>query len=168
MSNFALVLAAASGVLLAVSLCEGCPFPFDTIGSQCLLFDTLEFGSYYDMRLYCTRVAEGARLAKVPTANQLAEIIKYINKYGLDRYNYWIDASDEDLEGYWRWGDGTSVPMGAPYWRYDCDEALTMRPLTDKQQNCAILDKESNYLFADTSCLGDVGEIKYCPVCEIA
>ncbi|XP_068202452.1 uncharacterized protein [Palaemon carinicauda] len=144
-----------------------CPFPFNEIGSQCLLFDTGESGSYYDMRLYCSRAGEGGRLAHIPSASQLAEIIKFINDYGLDHANYWIDASDEDYEGHWRWSDGFYVPMGAPFWRYDCDAALTLRPASDTNRNCAILDNEAHYLMADTSCLGDIGELKYSPICEI-
>ncbi|XP_068202450.1 uncharacterized protein [Palaemon carinicauda] len=167
MAYTSLILAAVCGLFLGPSICNGCPFPFETIGSQCLLFDTLECGSYYDMRLYCSRQAEGARLARIPSASQLAEIIAFIGKYGLGHSNYWIDASDDDYEGYWKWTDGSNVPMGAPFWRYDCDDALTMRPTHDTNRNCAVLEHESNYLMADTSCLGDIGELKYCPICEI-
>ncbi|XP_064109469.1 uncharacterized protein LOC135217480 [Macrobrachium nipponense] len=161
MGKLTLILAACA-IVLAPAVVQGCPFPFEVIGNQCLLFDTLESGSYYDMRLYCSRQAEGATLAKILTASQLAELINYILKYGLDHSSYWIDASDDDAEGYWRWTDGGSVPMGAPYWRYDCDEALTLRPLNDKTLNCAVLDLESHFLIADVSCLGN-----YNPICEV-
>ncbi|XP_066955403.1 type-2 ice-structuring protein-like [Macrobrachium rosenbergii] len=161
MGKLTLVLAACA-VILAPSVALDCPFPFEMIGTQCLLFDTLESGSYYDMRLYCTRQEAGATLAKIPSATQLSEIIAYILKYGLDHSSYWIDASDDDVESYWRWSDGTSVPMGAPLWRYDCDEALTLRPAYDTTRNCAILDQESHYLIADTSCL-DTNN----PICEV-
>ncbi|XP_068202446.1 uncharacterized protein [Palaemon carinicauda] len=145
---------------------QGCDYPFEAIGTQCLLVDPLEHGSFYDMRLKCKTM--GAKLVKIPHASQLAEIIDYIKENGLDHNHYWIDATDDNHESHFTWSDGSNVPAGAPFWRYDCDGAFTLRPRIDGKSNCAILDSEFYFLLSDVSCLGDVGEIKYSPICEQA
>ncbi|XP_066955399.1 uncharacterized protein [Macrobrachium rosenbergii] len=146
---------------------QGCVHPFVSIGSQCLMVDPLIDGTFFDMRLHCTSI--GAKLVKIPDASQLAEIINYINENGLIYNNYWIDATDEDHETHFTWGDGSNVPEGAPFWRYDCDQSsppFTLRPRVDGNSNCAILDSQYYFLLSDTSCLADVGEIPYSPICE--
>ncbi|XP_066955400.1 uncharacterized protein [Macrobrachium rosenbergii] len=157
---------AIGALALIPIMAQGCILPFEKIGTQCLLVDALTKGSFYDMRLHCSLQGEGGKLAKIPDANQLAEIIDHIKSNHLDHSNYWVDAEDGDTEGTWRWSDGTLVPEGSPFWRYDCDSAFTERPTINTNYNCAMLDLESHYRMADTSCLGDVGEIPYSPICE--
>ncbi|XP_066955398.1 uncharacterized protein [Macrobrachium rosenbergii] len=153
--------------ILAVNT-QGCTLPFESIGTQCLYIDSLEQGSFYDMRLFCAKQGTGGRLVRIPDATQLGAIISYILEQGLDRTHYWIDATDEDHEGTFTWGDGSIVPEGAPFWKYDCDGSFTLRPHVDSNSNCAILDSEYHFLLSDTSCLGDVGEVPYSPICEPA
>ncbi|XP_064109519.1 uncharacterized protein LOC135217498 [Macrobrachium nipponense] len=162
-----ILLLAICGLLFSIPAnAQACTMPFEPIGTQCLYVDSLEHGSFYDMRLYCAKQGTGGKLVKIPDASQLEAIITYILDKGLDHYHYWIDATDEDHEGVFTWGDGTLVPEGAPFWKYDCDGAFTLRPHIDGNSNCAILDSEYYFLLSDTSCLGDVGEIQYSPICE--
>ncbi|XP_068202448.1 uncharacterized protein [Palaemon carinicauda] len=157
----------AFGLLsLLPAIAQGCIMPYERIGTQCLFIDSLTHGSFFDMRLHCNIQGEGGKLAHIPDANQHTEIINYIKKNGLDRYNYWVDATDSDVEGTWKWGDGSLVPRGSPFWRYECDGHFTERPNVDSNSNCAILDLESHFRMADTSCLGDIGEVPYSPICE--
>ncbi|KAK7073773.1 hypothetical protein SK128_010827 [Halocaridina rubra] len=118
------------------------------------------------MRLFCTLQAVNADLVKTDSATLLSDIVDYIHKYGLDHSNYWIGASDEDFEGSWQWIDGTPVKLGAPTWRYDCDENLTQRPLIDPSANCAVLDNSAHYHIADYPCLGVSGGLDFSPICE--
>ncbi|XP_068202440.1 uncharacterized protein [Palaemon carinicauda] len=166
MERLTLLSAVICGLCILPAITEGCMLPFEPIGTQCLYVDPLEKGSFFDMRLYCAKQGAGGKLVKIPDATQLAEIIAYIKDSGLDHAHYWIDATDVDHEGLFTWGDGSPVPTGAPFWRYDCDGAYTLRPHTDTNSNCAILDSEYHYLMSDISCMADVGEIPFSPICE--
>ncbi|XP_068201898.1 uncharacterized protein [Palaemon carinicauda] len=155
-------------VLLSSTQAIDCDLPFEDIGGRCLFVDSLISGSWYTMRHFCRRLGPfGGRLVKIDDADLLADIIRYIHYFGLNRCHYWIDASDEDGEGNWLQDDGTSVPMGPPFWGYDC-ASFVHRPRSDPSLNCGILDHDRHYLMTDTSCQGDVGELPYSPICEAA
>ncbi|XP_068202443.1 snaclec crotocetin-like isoform X2 [Palaemon carinicauda] len=149
-----------------------CYLPFEEIGGRCLYVDPLETGSWYDMRLFCSRLGEGAHLVFLNDANILRDVIDYIKKLGLDHSHYWVGASDEDHEGLWQWYDGTIVHMGAPYWKYDCitdnstPSAFPLRPQVDPVRNCAGLDSNYHFLMADFPCQGDGGLVPFSPICE--
>ncbi|XP_068202441.1 uncharacterized protein [Palaemon carinicauda] len=149
-----------------------CYLPFEEIGGRCMYVDPLVTGSWYDMRLFCSRLGEGSHLAFLNDANILRDVIDHIKELGLDHSHYWVGASDEDHEGLWQWYDGTSVHMGAPYWKYDCitdnstPSAFPLRPQVDPVRNCAGLDSNYHFLMADFPCQGDGGLVPFSPICE--
>ncbi|XP_068202449.1 uncharacterized protein [Palaemon carinicauda] len=156
----------SASVFSLAAFIEECTLPFEQIGNQCLFVDPLECGNFYDMRLHCAVRGMDASLVKIRDASQLEAVVRYIKEKGLNHANYWIAATDEDEEGHWVWSPkGTEVPMSPILWRHDCDANHSRRPLMDPEKNCAVLDMESNYYFADVSCLGE-GEGKICPICE--
>ncbi|XP_066954477.1 C-type lectin domain family 17, member A-like isoform X2 [Macrobrachium rosenbergii] len=158
------VILLAASVFSLACFAQGCVFPYDAIGTQCLYVDPLEEGAWYDMRLYCTKL--NGHLAKIPDASQHQAIVSYIREEGLDHASYWTGANDDDYEGQWKWSDGTDVPLSSTFWRYDCDADRSRRPKVDPDRNCAVLDMEANFYFADVDCTGaEAG--KFCPICEM-
>ncbi|XP_064109505.1 C-type lectin domain family 17, member A-like isoform X2 [Macrobrachium nipponense] len=144
-----------------------CYLPFEDIGGRCLYVDPLESGSYYEMRLFCSRLGQGSQLAILDDADTLKAVIDYIKIQGLDHSHYWVGASDEEHENIWEWADGSSVRMGAPFWKYDCNSSgFPLRPQVDYDRNCAALDSNYHFLMADFPCLGDKGLVPFAPICQ--
>ncbi|XP_068201715.1 C-type lectin-like [Palaemon carinicauda] len=160
---------AASAALLLIRPAEAlaCELPYEDIGGRCLFVDPLVSDTWYNMRLFCRTLGAGGQLVKIDSANLLADIIDYINRYHFDEANYWIGATDEEIENHFQWLDGSSVPLGPPFWRYECDQYMTQRPLVDSTRNCVALDRETHYLLSDFPCMGD-GMTKFSPICEAA
>ncbi|XP_064109071.1 C-type lectin BML-2-like [Macrobrachium nipponense] len=163
----ALAAAIATATCLLVRPAEAivCELPYEDIGGKCLFVDPLVSDTWYNMRLFCRTLGAGGELVKIDSANLLADIIAYIKRYHFDSANYWIGANDEDFEQKFKWQDGTAVPTGSPFWRYECDQSLSQRPLLDTTRNCAALDMDAHFLLSDFPCLGD-DEVKFSPICE--
>ncbi|XP_068244711.1 hepatic lectin-like [Palaemon carinicauda] len=145
---------------------EDCGFPFQLVEGLCILIYPRERGNWFEMRLFCAEQSTGGNLVKITTPSQLVAIQEAIHQSGHNETHYWISATDEAQEGVWQYTDGTDVPMGPFFWRYECSEGYPLRPSHDPNANCAALDQETHYHMADFSCQGDVGSIPFSPICQ--
>lgn len=44
-------------------------------------------------------------------------VLRYCLFVGLSEERFWIDGTDEDVEGDWRTSSGEALPMGTPFWK---------------------------------------------------
>ncbi|XP_064115907.1 perlucin-like protein [Macrobrachium nipponense] len=145
---------------------QDCQFPYQLVEDLCILIYPRERGSWFEMRLFCAEQSMGGNLVKITTPSQLSALQEAIQESGKNETHYWIAATDEGQEGLWRYTDGTDVPMGPFFWRYECSEGYPLRPLHDSNANCAALDQETHYHLADFNCQGNVGSIPFSPICQ--
>ncbi|XP_068202497.1 C-type lectin domain family 6 member A-like isoform X4 [Palaemon carinicauda] len=145
-----------SSEILRESKAYVCPDPFELIGGQCLIVDNFTKGTYQGMKQFC-EMFQG-RVVKIDNADTLRAITDHIYDNKLTTVSFWIGATDEAAEGTWQWDDETHVPMGTPFWaNFGCSN--NQAPDGDKQENCAVLDKDLHFYFNDVHCDSDAGVI---------
>lgn len=133
-----------------------CPSPFELIGDQCLYFDVITDGHHDECRQVCQSLK--GELVAIKTATQMKNIIDELYAKGFDK-SFWIDGSDEEEEGNWRFSTGENVPMATPFWL--ASETLHMPDNARGSENCAHLHPQYLYLINDVSC-----DNTYSAICE--
>ncbi|KAK8754118.1 hypothetical protein OTU49_011886 [Cherax quadricarinatus] len=146
---------APSSETTEVSVTTGsCTLPYVKVGSRCLLFFVSESGPWSDMEFLCQ--SAGGHLAIVDDANLLGDIVDFIAANDLSPTLYWLGATDEAVEGNWKWVDGSSVKLGTPFWL-----PCTHEPNGGTLQNCLAITVSSSYYFTDDTCTKSMT-----PICE--
>merc|ERR1712198_329119 len=120
-----------------------CDADYYDVYGHCVKIIT-EAGTWYEMKNICHNF--GGQMVKVDDANFMYYLIEFLHEEGLDGYDYWIGASDEDHEGTFKWPDGTTVKMGSPYWGDNCD-GYGQEPDGGTSQNCVFMGHSSHQHF---------------------
>ncbi|XP_042883111.1 perlucin-like protein [Penaeus japonicus] len=144
-------------LFLTVAVCcasgatAACSPPFQAVGLKCLLVNNLAFGSWFDMKHYCSLLSSD--LVQLDVATDFAALVEFIAEEGLTKAYYWIGASDEGKEGEWKWtASSNAVQMGAPFWAPTGSGCSAQEPKGGAQQNCAALNPNKHYYFDDLPC----------------
>ncbi|KAG7160307.1 putative C-type lectin-like 34 [Homarus americanus] len=66
--------------------------------------------------------------------------------------DYWLGATDEEVEGSWKWLDGSAVTMGMPLW-HNCSHS---DPDGGSSQNSLLIDESYSYYFIDNDCSAEL------------
>ncbi|KAG0714523.1 C-type lectin domain family 4 member D [Chionoecetes opilio] len=138
-----------------------CQPPFVAVGGRCLHVEHTISGTWHAMRKFCQDL--GGDLINLADLNFYGDVILYINSLNLPKkIHYWIGATDEEVEGFWQWTDGTAVRMGTPFWANFGDSNSQM-PDGGTDQNCAMLDANMHYYFNDFNC----PNVNERPLCQL-
>ncbi|XP_011491347.2 C-type lectin domain family 4 member E-like [Oryzias latipes] len=113
----------------------GCPEKWIRFGSSCYFFS--EGSKSWDKaREFCR--ARGADLVVINTKEENAFISK------LKKQQFWIGLSDRDLEGTWKWVDGS--PLTLQFWASNQPDDY------DAEEDCGEINFEHPGLWNDTPC----------------
>ncbi|XP_037788720.1 C-type lectin domain family 10 member A-like [Penaeus monodon] len=136
-----------------------CDPPFHEVGAskKCLLVNNLTVGSWHDMQHYCSLLS--AKLVKLDSAEDFADLVQYIRNEGLTKAFYWIGASDIAQEGTWTWTDGSDVAMGAPFWSPTGSGCSQVEPIGGANSDCAALNPNKFYYFDDMPCSNEAAAL---------
>lgn len=134
-----------------------CSSPFELVGDQCLYIDISTYGQHDVCKQKCQSL--NGELVAIKTATQLKNIIDYIHAKGLQDKTFYVDGSDEEEEGNWRFSTGEAVPMSTPFW-VSSETVHTPNNVFD-DENCAEIRPAYSYFINDIFCY-----YTYSPICE--
>ncbi|XP_045611180.2 hepatic lectin [Procambarus clarkii] len=126
---------------------SACLSPFVSVGGRCLMFDMENQDTWEEMRQVCQ--ALHADLAKVDSADLLADIVDYIHVHDLPA-TFYVGGRYKEVAGEWQWVDGTKVRMGTPSW-YPYDDG-TQEPSEASDAYCIIIYRYRQYYLASSMC----------------
>lgn len=138
---------------------KSCPMHYVEVGGKCLSFMTYEEVSWDSARLRC-RENEGD-LAIVDDIELLRAINLYLQAEELTDHDFWLGASDAQTEGQWLWTDGSSVPMGTPFWGLVAQ--YNQEPDGGVDENHLALLSKGYFYFRDAD-----GSLPLHPLCQLA
>ncbi|XP_069939805.1 regenerating islet-derived protein 4-like isoform X2 [Cherax quadricarinatus] len=127
-----------------------CIEPFVRLGDHCYYFYESGVKTWEEAREYCLSMGTWTDLAVVNDCHQLTLVWDHILMY-YNSSRYWIGGADLGQEGSWYFVDGSTVPVGTPFWYPDNPSG---------NGNCLSLSFSHGY-FDDEDC-----EIKVHFVCQ--
>ncbi|XP_063609295.1 hepatic lectin-like [Penaeus indicus] len=133
-----------------------CPPPSENLEGHCILVDMVNMGIWHDMRAACQE--QGGDMAKVHDPNFMTALVDHIQCLGYDEDFYWLGGTDEEMEGHWKWVDGTDIRMGFPLW-FHCEDVV--EPNSGTRANCLVSAKNAYFYLRDQNCIN-----YYHPICE--
>ncbi|XP_018019340.1 C-type mannose receptor 2 [Hyalella azteca] len=124
-----------------------CDNPYVLVGTQCVHIIPSVY-HWLDARSQCALI--GGDLITLKDCDQYHRVYLYLDEQSHDPLGYWIGASDEVLEGQWRWIDGSSMSLGLPYWGTNGEGP--QEPDNPGVENCLEMSSEWMYRFSSTAC----------------
>ncbi|XP_047735507.1 uncharacterized protein LOC108675303 [Hyalella azteca] len=126
-----------------------CNVPSTAVGSQCLRFAVNDTTSWETARMMCS--ANDGDLASFGSCEQFSVVVDYILKHDLQSINgYWVGGFLSDEKPEWSWVDGSSLPLGVPFWGQN--NAGQLLPNNSTVERCLELGSEYRHRFNDLDC----------------
>lgn len=133
-----------------------CPTYYVYVGGKCLSFMDWLAEPWDQARQSC--ISNSGELVTIDDIELLRALYLYLHEKGLANENYWLGGSDAAQEGSWKWLDGSSVPMGTPFWGLG-DRG--QEPDQGTEENYLAMLGSHYHYFRDVS-----GDILFKPLCQ--
>ncbi|CAL4078295.1 unnamed protein product [Meganyctiphanes norvegica] len=126
-----------------------CPPLYTKFGLGCYAF-VFNPETFNEAKITCASI--NGQLGKITNVQQLRQLYTYIHDSGIADDSFWVGGEDQDVEGNFVFEDGTTVPLGTPFWGTSGENSEVQEPDGNRAENCVALLAEGYHFFRDTVC----------------